>query len=197
MEKTMAEYPLIPVTEQQRAHILELRQRGLTSREISQAMGGNPTPGQVAAIIAHGTMGTYAGEAAATPEMVDAIDAKIGLERDLERALRANIDQVEPGLKIADGGKQKTVESGGRIDILAEDATGAKTVIELKVATADRDAISQILQYMGDLKQTVSTVRGIIVAADFAPPAIAAGRAAPNVRLLRYRHRFSFEAIDV
>jgi hypothetical protein len=43
-----------------------------------------------------------------------------GLERDLQIALRRNIDQLEPGLKIVDGGTERTVEAG-RIDITAED----------------------------------------------------------------------------
>ena len=48
----------------------------------------------------------------------DSGDLKFGLERDLQKALRASIHQLEPGLKIVDGGTEQTVEAG-RIDITA------------------------------------------------------------------------------
>ncbi len=43
---------------------------------------------------------------------------KFGLERDLQDALRGNIAQLEPGLKITDGGKENRVDAG-RVDITA------------------------------------------------------------------------------
>jgi RecB family endonuclease NucS len=67
--------------------------------------------------------------------------------------LRANIEQLESGLSINDGGKEKIGLSRGRTDILAIDANKRTVVIELKAVTADRDAIAQILQYMGDLQE--------------------------------------------
>jgi endonuclease len=63
-----------------------------------------------------------------------------------------NIEQLEPGLKIADGGSEKIVPSG-RIDITCEDQAGKTVVIELKAGTAARDAIAQILSYLGMSKQ--------------------------------------------
>jgi RecB family endonuclease NucS len=62
---------------------------------------------------------------------LDAIDTEFGLERDLQLALRSNINQLEAGLTISDGGKEQIVESG-RIDITAKDRDGATVVIELK-----------------------------------------------------------------
>jgi hypothetical protein len=44
-------------------------------------------------------------------------------ETELHKALRANIEQLEEGLRIIDGGKEKIVPSG-RIDITAEDKNG-------------------------------------------------------------------------
>ena len=71
-----------------------------------------------------------------------------GLERDLQMALRANIEQLEPALTITDGGSERIVESG-RIDITARDKDGCTVVIELKTGVADRDAVGQIRSYMG------------------------------------------------
>jgi RecB family endonuclease NucS len=48
-------------------------------------------------------------------------------------ALRANIDQLEPGLTVIDGGNERKVASGF-IDITARDRSGATVVIELKKA---------------------------------------------------------------
>jgi hypothetical protein len=52
-------------------------------------------------------------------------------------------------------------------------------VIELKAGAADRDAIGQILAYMGDLMGPKNQ-REVLIAGDLAPLAIAAARAAQN-----------------
>jgi len=120
-------------------------------------------------------------------------EATISQERDLQAALRANIEQLENGLAINDGGKEKVGTSGGRTDILAIDANAQPVVIELKVGTADRDAIAQILQYMGDLQEmTGAPVRGIVVAYDFTARAIAASKPVRSIELQKYRFNFSF-----
>ena len=125
---------------------------------------------------------------------MDAIDTAFGLERDLQMALRHNIDQLEPGLTITDGGREQTVNSG-RIDITCTDEQGGTVVIELKAGTADRDAMGQILSYIGDLTDGNTRVRGILVAHDFTDRAIAAARAATTVRLVRYGFRFTFDPV--
>jgi RecB family endonuclease NucS len=68
-------------------------------------------------------------------------------------------------------------------------------VIELKAVSADREAIGQVLAYVGDMMGPAKAVRGILVAPEFSPRAIAAARAAPNIRLVRYGFRFSFQNI--
>src|ERR1035438_1060136 len=83
-------------------------------------------------------------------ETADAMETTFGLERDLQLALRRNIEQLELGLKVIDGNKEKIVDSG-RIDITAEDSSGTTVIIELKAGAADREAVAQILAYMGDL----------------------------------------------
>jgi len=68
-------------------------------------------------------------------------------------------------------------------------------VIELKRGTADRDAVGQILSYMGDLQEYHNEqVRGIVIAGEFTPRAVAAARAA-NISLRKYVFKFAFEQV--
>jgi endonuclease len=188
----------IPVSAEQRQAIRSLLDDGLDNKQIAAQLG--VSPGQVASIKAHMTMGTYGvGEHSATAadaDLVSAVDTAFGLERDLQLALRRSIEQLEPGLTIIDGDREQTVASG-RIDITARDHQGATVVIELKAGEADRDAIAQTLAHMGDLldKDTETRVRGILVAREFAPRAVSAARATGNVRLVQYGFRFTFETV--
>lgn len=127
-------------------------------------------------------------------EVIAAAETTFGLERDLQSALRINIQQLEAGLQVIDGGKEQRVTSGF-IDITAQDQHGQTVVIELKAGTADRETIGQILGYMGDLSRTGKPVRGIIVAGDFALAAVSALSALNNLQLRKYNFRFSFESI--
>jgi hypothetical protein len=177
-----------------RAEILRLLREGVEPAEIAKQTGASR--GRVSAIAAHLNRGTY--QAVGSPEILDELETteetKFGLERDLQNALRRHISNLEPGLIIIDGGKERRVPSGF-IDIAAKDRNGATVAIELKAGTADRDALGQILSYMGDLMEGSQPVRGILVASDFTPRAIAAVRAAPSVQLVKYAFRFSFQTI--
>jgi RecB family endonuclease NucS len=130
-------------------------------------------------------------------ETKEAHEAQVSLERDLQAALRANIEQLENGLSINDGGKEKTGSSGGRTDILAIDANGQDVIIELKVGKADRDVIGQTLQYMGDLQEaTGKPARGLVIAHDFTARAIAASKPVSNIiELRKYGFNFSFKRV--
>ena len=122
----------------------------------------------------------------------DANELKFGLERDLQQALRANIGQLEPGLKVVDGGVERSVESG-RIDITAEDVDGCEVIIELKAGMAELAALGQLLSYMGSAMPGQSRpVRGILVANDFHPRLVIAAKAVPTVSLMAYSFKFSF-----
>jgi endonuclease len=129
-----------------------------------------------------------------TEEVEEAVETTFRLERDLQSALRANIEQLEPGLRITDGGKELIVESG-RIDITAEDADGAAVIIELKPGEADREVKGKILSYMGDVSQGNKPLRGILLAGSFTLRAISAARVVKNLRLKKYSFRFSFEEV--
>ena len=177
-----------------RTEILRLLREGLEPTEIARRTGA--TRGRIAAIAAHLSRGTY--QAVGSPEILDELETteetKFGLERDLQNALRRHISDLEPGLSIIDGGKERRVRSG-LIDIKAQARGGVTVAIELKAGTADRDAVGQILSYMGDLMESEEPVRGILVAGEFTPRAVAAARAASNIRLVRYAVRFSFETV--
>jgi endonuclease len=124
-----------------------------------------------------------------------AIQTTFGLERDLQAALRVNLEQLEPGLHIIDGEKERRTEAGW-IDITAEDKDGVIVIIELKAGTADDKAIAQILSYMGAMaSNSQKPIRGILVAGDFTPRTTFAAQMVPNLELRKYAFKFKFEAV--
>lgn len=183
-----------PIPPDQLQEIRKLFDQGVPSLTIAQQFG---IP--VGSIVAQRANQTWernqGGGSGVSVEIEEAITTTFGLEKDLQQALRANIGQLEDGLRITDGGKERKVTSGF-IDITAEDSDGRTVVIELKADEADKTAIGQILSYMGDLGDvTDAPVRGILVAAGFSTSAISASRAVPNVELSRYRFQFSFQLV--
>jgi hypothetical protein len=187
----------MPISADKRNEVRELLEKGEDNAKVA-AKTGVPLRA-VAAIFSHIKMGTYGGDGAPTQtpsdEVLDSIETTFGLERDLQLALRANIEQLQDGLSITDGGKEKSVPSG-RIDILASDKQKSRVVIELKAGTADRDAIGQIMSYIGDLQaENGEAVRGILVAGDFTARAVAASKAVPNVELRKYAFKFAFQKV--
>jgi RecB family endonuclease NucS len=131
------------------------------------------------------------------PELMEEEEAEevtFGLERDMQLALRNNIGQLESGLKITDGGKERAVEAG-YIDITATDVGGNSVVIELKAGMASPAVVAQVLAYMGSVAETdKKPVRGIIVAGDFHKKVILASRAVQNLQLKKYSFQFKFGA---
>lgn len=138
----------------------------------------------------------YESDESAEPEselIEQVVSRTFALERDLQAALRTNLDQLEEGLIVEDGGKEKQVEAGF-IDILARDRSGVLTVIELKAEMAQPSSVAQILAYMGCIAEdSGSSVRGILVASDHHPRVRLAARAIPNLDLKKYSYRFAFE----
>jgi RecB family endonuclease NucS len=174
-----------------RSEIVTFIQQGLSNDQISERL--KVRANTVRAVKAW--LSRTHDPGAEVDEVVDAIETTFGLERDLQMALRSNIEQLERGLRITDGGKERTVESG-RIDITASGKDGATVAIELKVGSAGRETIGQILGYMGDLQNSKVPIRGIIVAGDFDRAAVAAARAARSIKLKKYRFKFLFESIE-
>lgn len=125
----------------------------------------------------------------------DSRDLTFRLERDLQSALRLNIEQLETGLRIVDGGKERTT-GAGRIDIVAEDRDGNVAVIELKAGQANSRVIAQVLAYMSSVAdEDRKSVRGIIVAEGFSDHVVLAAKAVPNLDLRKYTYQFTFSEL--
>ena len=135
------------LSEETKDQIVSLIEEGLGREQIASRVG--VSPGTVSAIKAHITMGRYGGRVvssqAETDELIEASEATFGLERDLQSALRLNIEQLEAGLEIIDGGKERTTDAG-RIDITAKGTAGTTVVIELKAGEARPEALTQLLE---------------------------------------------------
>jgi endonuclease len=111
-------------------------------------------------------------------------------------AFRANISQLEAGLRIVDDGRERGTDAG-RIDITAQDSKGNMVIIELKAGLATPEVIAQILAYMGAVAETDKVpVRGILVAGDFHKRIVWAARAIPNLELKKYSFQFTFEPLE-
>ena len=119
---------------------------------------------------------------------------RLSLERDMQAALRREIQLLDGSLTIADDGAERAVNSGF-IDILCKDAVGRVVVVELKAGKTDARVVGQILGYMGDLMEEdeLADVRGIIVAHEFDRRTIAAAKAVPCLALIKYSVSFKFE----
>jgi len=125
----------------------------------------------------------------------DLIEISFGLEKDLQNALRKNIQSLGYNLSIIDGGVEKTTEAG-RIDITTQDADGTIVVIELKAGTAKSDVIAQTLSYMTALKREGhKSVKGIIIANSFQDRVKLAAEQIENLELIEYSFQFSFKSI--
>ncbi len=125
-------------------------------------------------------------------EAEQAVEASIGLERDIEDQLVHQLDALEEGLTFVERQAKCDV---GRVDIVGRGADGATVVVELKVGEAKDSAIGQIARYMGwhQQHQSAKTVRGILVASDFPEGVQHAALAIPNLALRRYRIQLTFE----
>jgi RecB family endonuclease NucS len=179
---------MIAVTAEQKVEILALLGQGINRHEIAERLG--VTPGQVSAVKAVAARGNRSSDIESDEVVGDAIEATFGLERDLQRALRDHIEQLEPGL----------TQQGTDCPVRTHRHNGAglrrgdgRHRIKGRPGGPRRNR--QILAYMGDLMQSAKPVRGILVAGEFSPRAIAAARAASNIRLVRYGFRFSFETV--
>ncbi len=128
-----------------------------------------------------------------------AVDTSLSLERDMERALLTDLEQLESGLRLyeEDGllGNQLDTGAVGRLDILGIDRNDDLVVVELKARKANDRVCGQILRYMGWVKENLAGQRqvwGIIVADDFSESLKYAVQAMPNVALKKYKIRFEF-----
>ncbi|PHR25487.1 MAG: hypothetical protein COA37_01215 [Hoeflea sp.] len=122
------------------------------------------------------------------------ISQKLSLERDMQAAIRQNIQSLDEDLIIVDDGAERSVFSGF-IDITCENKLdGSLVVLELKAGKADSRAIGQILGYMGDLaeEEPGREISGILVAHEFDKRSRSAARVVPALKLVKYQINFQF-----
>lgn len=73
-------------------------------------------------------------------------------EKDMENLIASNPDKfIEPGIKLI--GRQ-VYRSGRRFDLLFQDKFGRLLLVEIKKGVITRDAVGQIMEYYGLLKQS-------------------------------------------
>jgi hypothetical protein len=180
--------------EAERTQILELLANGESSAEIARRLGVPKM--RVANVKAQVTRGILDALPAEGDDPGTVTNLKFGLERDMQDALRRNIQQLDPGLKIVDDGNERHVE-GGFIDILAEDGDGALVVIELKAGEAPDSVVAQVLSYVASLQATESgrRVRALLVAREFPTRVRLAARAA-GIQLVSYGYDFNFAVVE-
>lgn len=82
----------------------------------------------------------------------------------------------------------------GRIDLLCRCSRGDIVAIEVERGAADREAIGQLLAFIGELRRQGMNahVRGVLVAAALNPAAEAALHATNDIEYFSYEMRFSF-----
>jgi hypothetical protein len=127
-------------------------------------------------------------------EMEEEIEAAISLERDLHTYLSTRLNEIEPGLSLAENGIEYKTDAGN-IDLLAIDSNNRMVIIELKAGKAKDNALGQLLGYMGCLSASQSNVRGILVASGFDTRVIFGAKGLPAVKLLKYQVSFSLQEI--
>lgn len=121
----------------------------------------------------------------------DLVEASISLERDIEDHLVNNLDILESGLRLV----ARQYNTGvGRVDILAEDRSGSRVIVELKVGEARDSVIGQVARYVGWFaREDGQPPRSIIVASGFPEGVRYAATMIQGLTLLAYRVNFSFE----
>lgn len=121
-------------------------------------------------------------------------------ESDLRNVLGANLECIEPGLRLYMDEHRDGVEypvPSGRIDILAMDGNDEFVVIELKLSRGREKAVGQILYYMGwvDANKGRGPCRGMIIAKEISEELKMAVQRVPGISLLRYKLSISVEPI--
>jgi hypothetical protein len=127
-------------------------------------------------------------------DMEDSLETRVSIERDLQDYLTHHLTELEPGLKLHQDGIEHQTDAG-RIDILAVDNEGTLVVIEIKAGKAKDNALGQILGYIGCLcskQENQKNIRGILVASDFDERVVYASKNLSNIKLSKYKLRFSF-----
>lgn len=124
------------------------------------------------------------------------------LEAHLQDYMFRNWDTVFPGFKLYQGsaGREFVTHEPpvGVIDFLCQDDDGNFVVIETKRDTPDRQAIGQILGYMGWVRMQLcgpgQTVRGILLCGEVTDRLRMAAVTVPDLELVTYEISFTLRA---
>lgn len=117
------------------------------------------------------------------------------LEKEMHAAVRKQLANLESGLAAADGGTEVTVATG-KIDILARDAKGKLTVIELKAGSCPPGAMEQALGYAQALsEERDEPVRVMLIASEFSDRVRAASKRVPDLELITYEFSLKFNPV--
>lgn len=127
------------------------------------------------------------------PATIDILsDANFKIEKEMQSQVRLQISGVEPDLSIIDEGSEVAVATG-KIDILARDAEGRLTVIELKAGKCPAGAMEQVLAYAQSLsEERCELARCILIAGSFNDRQRAAAKRTIDLKLLTYAYNLSF-----
>ena len=122
-------------------------------------------------------------------------------EGDLRNVLAANLECIEPGLRLFQSAERTGLEfviDEGRIDILAVDRLGKFVVIELKLSRGRNRALGQLLYYMAwvDANLGKAPCRGMIIAREIPPDLALAVTRASGIFLFRYKLAVTVERIE-
>lgn len=131
-----------------------------------------------------------------TSSSIEAQTFGFRLEREMQVAVRRQLEAIETGLEAIDGGLEVVLPSGGRTDILARDAKGSTVVIELKAGQCPNSALEQVLSYADELEaRDGGTVRPMLIASSFTPRTRAAARRVPGLELRTYDYVLTFNEV--
>lgn len=117
------------------------------------------------------------------------------IEKEMQSAIRKDLQTLEAGLNAVDDGVEVST-STGRVDILARDAAGVLTAIELKAGNCPAGAIEQVLGYAQSLsEEREEPTRAILIAASFSDRQKAAAKRSSGLLLKSYTYQMSYETI--
>jgi RecB family endonuclease NucS len=129
----------------------------------------------------------------ASEELNPDLGDEFPIERELKRALKGNMQQLEEGLKFVE---EERFVGFGFVDIVAQDKNGVTVVIELKKGEADHRDVRQVASYAGEISSRDGySVRGMLIAYGFSPRCITAARIVRELELRRYGYHFNFEKV--
>jgi RecB family endonuclease NucS len=95
----------------------------------------------------------------ASEELNPDLGDEFPIERELKRALKGNMQQLEEGLKFVE---EERFVGFGFVDIVAQDKNGVTVVIELKKGEADHRDVGQVASYVGEISsRDGNSVRGM------------------------------------